>query len=292
MIACLAGPLLGQELAPDSYSISPVGVNALVFSSSLQSGDVAFDASAPIEDADATIGVSVLAFARSLDIAGRSAGITIAQPYVVGDLKGTYIGQFSQVHRSGLGDSRFRLAVNLIGGPAMNLKEFVGYRQKTNVGVSFSVVAPTGQYDPEKLINLGTNRWSFKPEIGVSHKLGKWTLEGYGGVWLFTDNDSFYGGKLRDQEPIGSTQFHLTYTFRSRFWVAFNTNFYFGGRTSVDGKENFDLLKNSRIGATLSIPLNRRQSVKVAFSSGAYTTIGADFTAAGVSYQYIWGAGL
>jgi hypothetical protein len=229
---------------------------------------------------------------RSVNLFGRSASLGFVLPYTVGHLEGQYIGEFTEVDRSGLRDPLVRVAVNLFGAPAMTLKEFASYRQKTNVGVSLVVGMPLGEYDPSKLINLGSNRWAFKPEIGVSKVFGPWTFELYGGVWLFTDNTDFFGGQVREQDPIGATQIHLLRTFKPRLWVAFDANFYTGGRTKVGDRINLDLQRNSRIGVTVSVPLSTRQSLKFAYSRGAYTTIGADFQAVIAGYQYLWGAGL
>jgi len=281
-----------QELDPGAYSISPVGVNILVLTNTFNSGDLDFDPSVPIEQANAKINASALGYVRTLNIAGRSSSVGFAVPYVFGHLEGLYLGQFQTVDRSGLGDPRIRFAINLHGGPAMKLKEFASYRAKTKVGVSLTVGAPLGQYDPAKVINLGTNRWSFKPELGVTHALGKWTLQGYAGAWLFTRNTNFFNGKTRTQDPIGSFQFHLEYDFRPRLWAAFDSNFYTGGRTSINGVKNFDLQQNSRIGGTLAIPLNRRQSLKFSYSHGAHTTVGGNFNSIAMAYQFLWGGGL
>ena len=155
-----------------------------------------------------------------------------------------------------------------------------------------SAIAPLGKYDPSKLINIGTNRWSFKPEVGLSKAMGSWTLEVSAGVWLFTDNNDFFNGGTREHAPIASAQIHLLYTFKPRLWVAVNSNFYTGGRTRVNGELNLDLQRNSRVGATISIPLQARQSLKLAYSRGAFTTIGADFQALLVGWQYFWGGGM
>jgi len=174
----------------------------------------------------------------------------------------------------------------------MGLKEFAQYRQDTNVGASLVVVAPIGQYDPTKLINLGTNRWSFKPELAISQAVGRLTLEFYAGVWIFTDNTNFFGGRTRKQDRIGTTQLHLLYTIKRRMWVGFNANFYRGGTTTVDGNVNLDLQENSRYGITLALPVTRHDSLKLSYSRGAFTTIGADFQAFGVALQHLWGGGL
>ncbi|MGH9462316.1 MAG: transporter [Vicinamibacteria bacterium] len=283
---------VAQELEPGAYSISPVGVNVVVVTDIFTGGDVTFDPALPIEDAEAKINTTVVAYVRSLGLFGRSANVGMAVPFSVGHLEGIYIGEFTEVERSGFRDPQFRFAVNLLGAPDMTLQEFASYRQKTNMGVCVVVAAPLGEYDPSKLVNLGTNRWSFKPEVGLSRAMGKWTLDVYAGAWVFTDNKKFFGGKTREQDPIGSMQLHLLYTVKPRMWASFDANFYTGGRTTVDGRLNLDLQRNSRLGGTFALPLNRRQSLKFSYSRGAYTTIGADFHAVAVGYQYLWGAGL
>ena len=287
-----AFPLGAQELEPGAYSVSPRGVNFLVLTNNFSGGDLTFDPALPVEDASATINTTIVAYVRSLSVFGRSANVGIIAPYSVGNVEGLYLGEHTEVHRSGFRDPVLRFAVNLHGAPAMDLKTFASYRQRTNVGLSLVTVLPLGEYDPTKLINLGSNRWAFKPEIGLSRAIRRWTVEFYGGVWLFTDNEDFYGGKTREQDPIGSAQAHILYTFKPRLWVAFDANYYHGGRTTVDSRENLDLQKNSRIGVTFSLPLSPRQSLKLAYSSGARTSIGADFQALVVAYQYLWGGGL
>lgn len=292
LVAASALPLAGQELEPGAYSVSPVGVNFLVATYNFSGGDLTFDPALPIEDAEATIHTTVFAYVRSVNVFGRSGNVAIVAPYSVGHLEGLYIGEFTEVDRAGFRDPSVRLAFNLYGAPAMNLKAFASYRQRTNIGVSLVAALPLGEYDKAKLINLGSNRFSFKPEVGLSRAFGKWTLELYGGVWFFTDNEDFYGGKTREQAPLGSTQIHVIYTFKPRLWLAVDANFYSGGQTKVDGRLNLDFQKNSRTGATFSFPLGPRQSVKLALSRGAYTTIGADFTSFVAAYQYLWGSGL
>lgn len=290
-ILVAALPASAQSLEPRAYSVSPVGVNAGVFAFSTLDGDVSFDPTLPIEDVKTVLNRFDFAYFRSIDFFGRSANFTVVLPYTMGTVEGKVFGEFQKVRRSGLRDSAVRFAVNLYGAPAMKLKEFAGFRQKWLVGASVVMAAPLGQYDPARLINTGTNRWSFKPELGVSRALGKWTLEFAGGAWIFTANRNFQG-MTRTQKPIGSSQIHVVYTFRPRLWASFDANFFTGGRTAIDGVHRANLQRNSRVGGTLSIPLTKRQSLKAAYSFGARTTIGGDFSSILLAYQYLWGGGL
>ena len=281
----------GQQLEPRAYSVSPAGTNIVVLGYGRSTGDLAFDPSLPITDASATINGAYVGYFRSIDFFGRSANVSLALPYVWGNLQGNVAGQFQQVRRSGLSDPSVRFAVNLHGAPAMDLKKFGAYRQKTIIGASVVVVAPLGQYDPAKAINLGSNRWAFKPEVGISRALRRMYLDFYLGAWLFTANNNFQG-RTRKQDPIASSQFHLSYSLRPKLWAAFDATFYTGGRTTVNVVRRDDLQRNSRVGGTLSLKLDRRQSLKFAYSRGAFTNIGADFQSVSVAYQYLWGRGL
>jgi len=286
-----ARTLPGQQLEPQAYSVSPVGVNAAVFAFSTMDGDLSFAPTVPLENVTTKLNLFNFGYFRSINFFGRSGSITAILPYTEGTTEGLVSGEFQRVRRSGLRDPAVRLAVNLHGAPAMALKDFASFQQKWIVGASLVVAAPLGQYDPARLINTGTNRWSFKPEIGVSRTIKRWTLEFAGGAWLFTPNNNFMGRK-RTQKPIGAGQIHVIYTFKPRLWLSFDTNFYTGGRTSVDGVPGQDLQRNSRLGVTGSIPLAKRHSIKAAFSDGARTTIGADFHSISLAYQFIWGGGL
>jgi hypothetical protein len=208
-------------------------------------------------------------------------------PYVVGHVEGRVLDEFRTADRSGFGDLILRGAVNLLGAPAMGLKDFASYVPRTTLGASLIVMAPVGQYDPSKLINIGTNRWAFKPEAGLTIPMGHWEVQWYLGGWFFTTNTNFTQGKVRQQDPILSTQAHLKYTFRRGPWLALDANFWMGGRTTVDGVDRDDLQRNSRVGLTFAVPV-KKQQFRVAVSRGAVTRIGGDFTSVGLSYSYGW----
>ncbi len=280
--------LSAQELEPRAYLTLPVGTNFFLIGYTRSSGNVVFDPTLPVEDVTARVNAPVIGYGRAIDFFGRSASLALALPYVWGDISGRLEGQPAGIRRSGLPDPRFRFALNLIGGPALSPTQFAGYQQKTNLGVSVVVVAPFGQYDPVKLINLSGHRWAFKPEIGLSQALGKWLLDLYAGVWLFTENDEFQGGATRKQNSIGVVQGHISYTIQRSLWVALDATFYTGGRTFVDGEKRGDLQRNSRFGLTLSLPLITRHSLKFHSSTGAFTSVGADFNTFSVAYQYVW----
>lgn len=285
-----------QDLTPRAYVITPVRANAIVLTYSFYDGNIQFAGALPITGASARINVPTLSYYYTLGFFGRSANITASLPYGVGHFQGTVTGVEKMGYRSGLLDSVFRFSVNLRGGPAMRADEFRKWKQKTLLGVSLKVVAPTGQYDPTRLVNLGGNRWAFKPEFGYSERGGHWLLDAYGGVWFFTTNPEYFshnalfpGKQTQSEQPIGSFEGHLSYSVKPRLWASLDGNFWFGGRTSLNGVENPNTVqRNSRIGGTLSVPVSKHQSLKCAYSYGDYIRYGGNYHNLSVGWQYSW----
>jgi hypothetical protein len=282
------GAAFGQELEPRAYSISPVGMNFAVVAFTRSTGDINFDPSLPVENAQAEIQNMAFGYFRSIDFFGRSANVSVLVPYTWGTIDGDYFGEYTKVSRSGLSDSMVRFAVNLYGAPAMGMKEFAAFTKKTIIGASVTVSAPLGQYDPARIINLGGNRWTIKPEVGLSRSFGNYFVDVYGGVRFYTVNDD-YQGRTRKQSPVGSVQLHMGYNFRPRLWLAGDANFFWGGQSTIDEVQKFDRLENSRAGVTLSVPVDRHNSIKFNVSESIKQSVGGNFLTLGVAYQYIWG---
>ena len=298
-VLLLAGPppsLRAQDLSPRAYLITPLRSNAVTVGNIFNDGNLLFEGTVPITGATGRLNMPNVTLSHSLSVLGRSANVGATLAYGVGHFKGTVIGAEVDAYRSGLFDSVFRLSVNLKGARAMELSEMRQWRQKTLIGVSLKVVAPTGQYDPTKLINLGANRWAFKPELGLSRRWGHWVLDAYAAVWFFTRNPEFFsrnqyvsGTHDQTQDPIAAIEGHLSYDFRPRLWVSLDANFWRGGRTSLDGVENpVTLQKSSRVGVTASFPVTRHQSIKVGYADGAYVRFGGDYRIASAAWQYSW----
>jgi len=251
-------------------------------------GGVLTDPSLPVTDIEAKIDALGVGYGRTFSMFGRSANLGLAMPYIFLDASGNIGENRASISREGIGDSKLRLAVNLIGGPAMTPREFAQRQPRTTLGFSLTVNMPTGEYYPDRLVNIGTNRWAAKTEFGLTHPIGKWLIEAYAGAWFFETNDEFYGGQRREQDPLTSVQAHVSYTINPRTWIALNTTFYDGGQTTVNGVDKHDRQSNSRAGITFSMPMGKNYSLKFNYSRGATTRIGSDFTTYGVGLQYAW----
>ncbi|MBV8157518.1 MAG: transporter [Dyella sp.] len=277
-----------QELEPRTYSSSPIGTNFIGASYSYLTGDVLTDPSLPVTNVEAHISTLALAYVHTFALAGHSSSFGVVLPTVSGNLTGDVIDAPTEIHRGGMGDARLRFAFNLIGNPAMTPEEFARTPQTTSLGISLTMSAPTGVYDSARLVNIGTNRWSFKPEIGLSHPWGNWFIEASAGAWFFTTNHDFYGGKERSQDPIYTAQLYGGYTFRPGMWLAGAVGYASGGQTTVNGVTDHNRQSNARYGLTFSAPFARGWSAKVAVSNGLVTRIGGDYKSISLAVQYRW----
>jgi len=288
-LALWPGAASAQDLEPRAYSASPINTTFVVGAIGRSSGGVVTDPTLPVDDVHATLGVLTAGVGRTFDLAGRTALFVAIVPFARAHATGSVGDATREASRTGGADARLKLSVNLLGGKARTAREFAAAKRTTIVGVSLTAQLPTGQHMPSKLINLGSNRWGFKPEIGVSVPVRRWTLDGYAGMTFFTANSEFYPGLSRlEQDPITAVQGHASYTIRPRFWAALDATWYSGGTTSIDGVSKANLQRNSRIGATLSLPLAARQSLKIAYSTGATTRIGGDFDTIAFAWQMLW----
>ena len=291
-LAVVELPACAQEIEPREYSNAPVGVNFLIAGYAYTSGGVAFGPSLPITNPNLHTSSAVVAYARALDLWGMSAKFDATVPYTW--LSGTadYRGETVPRNVNGFANSAFRLSVNLYGAPALSLKEFAAWEQDLIIGASLRVVAPWGQYDDSKLVNIGTNRWSFKPEAGISKAIGPWTLEVTAAATFYTRNDDFFGGSALSQDPLYSLQGHVIYGFRSGIWGSLDATYFVGGRTTVNGTLNSDLQQNWRVGGTLAFPVDRENSIKFYASKGVSARTGDNYDLVGLAWQYRWGGGL
>ena len=285
--------LPAQDLSPRAYVITPMHSNAIVLTWSFYDGGVNLNGSIPITGATGRYHVPIFSYYHSLSFFRRSANVTASLPYGVGNFQGDVLGTEKSVYRSGLLDLNVRFSVNLIGGPAMPVEKFAKWKQKTLLGASVKVVAPTGQYSPTKLVNWGINRWAFKPELGYSRLWSKWMLDAYAGVWFFASNPAFPATPVplpQTEGPVGSFEGHLSRNLgKPRFWASLDGNFWFGGTTSLAGIQKPDTRQSSsRVGATLSVPVSTHQSLKFAYSKGTYVRFGGDYHNLQIAWQYAW----
>jgi hypothetical protein len=287
-LICVADASLAADVQPRLFTNIPVGVNFISLGYTRSEGNVTVDPSIAV-DVDAKLNTFVVSYSRAFGLFGQSALFTAGIPYA--DLTLTGIVQGESVTASGndLPDPKLRLAMNLYGAPALKPQDFAGYKQKTIVGVNIEVSPPLGDYDKTKLINFGSNRWTVTTEVGLSRRVGRFTLEAAGSLTFFSDNTEYLVDNTLQQDLIGAVRANVIFHFRRPgTWIGVGGLFLSGGETSVNGEGRRDLQTNSRLGVGLSIPFGRRHNLLLKFSSGVTTRIGADFDNYGLVYTYLF----
>jgi len=289
LVVAGAAPAAAQNLDPRSFVNTPVGINFVSVGYGYSTGNVLFDAAVALDNADLTIQGPSGGYARALDLWGLSGKADGALGWACADGTADFNGAPVSRHVCGLSDPTAHISVNFIGAPALTMRQYPKYKQNILVGAGFRVTAPLGQYDPTKLVNIGTNRWSFKPELGVSKQAGRLTLEFLGTVTFFTTNTDFLGGREQSQAPLFSGQVNVIYTFRSGIWGGVGGLIYAGGATSTDGGPTTTPQENTRAGAVLVFPIGKHNSLKAYYSAGVSTRTGTDFNTIVVTWIHLWG---
>jgi hypothetical protein len=292
VVLASAGAARAQDLEPRAYVDTPVGMNFLIASYAYSEGGVSTDASLPIQGAQLTQNSFVLGYARSLNVFGKSGKIDIILPFSQLSGSASLAGQPMEREVTGFGDSRFRFSVNLYGAPALSMKEYQSYKQNIIAGAGIQVSVPVSQYDSSKVVNIGTNRWSFKPGLGISKAIEKFKLELSTDATFYTNNGDFFGGNTLEQAPLYSVQAHVSYDFGRGMWGAVDGTYYLGAHTTINGISENNMQENSRVGATFALPVNKHNSIKLYVSTGLSTRTGSNFTTGGIAWQYRWGGGL
>lgn len=279
-----------QELTPRAYWPAPKETKIALLGYKYSFGDILTDPSLPFSGVDSKIHFLSLGYLQTISVFGRTAHLLVELPYVWSTTTGIIISPSGDIPgervMSGIADVGFAFTINLIGAPTMNLEDFQEVRNNPRqiLGASLKIIIPTGKYEEDRLFNIGTNRWSIKPELGYIIPLEKkWLLELILGMWIFTDNNEFIG-QTRKQDPILASQIHLVRRIQPGFWVAFNANFFWGGRSNL---LDADLQRNSKIGITLAFPLSGRHALRGGFSLGLVTETGDKFSSLMLAYQFL-----
>jgi hypothetical protein len=276
-LVSISDEILSQELEPRRWSHMPSGINFIGLGSAYTFGDISFDPALLIEDAEVDTVAAAAVYIRTFDWLGKSARIDFALPYVSGHWHGLLDGEPASARRQGFGDARMRLSVNLIGAPALRGKEFARFRASnpvtTVVGAAVAVMLPSGEYSSDQLINLGENRWIVRPELGVLHQRHKWQFELTGSVFLFGENDNFWQGTVREQDPLWFIQSHIIHTFRPGLWASLSAGYGHGSRSVISGQYQADDSRIRYLKLSLGVPINSRQGLSFGFAVGRTNTL-------------------
>ncbi len=270
--AGLSAEVSAQDLEPRRWSHLPIGQNIIGVGYVYTEANIFFSPVLKITDGTSRINSLGLTAIHNFEMAGKSARFSVLVPYLSGRWDGDVEGAFQTIRRDGVGDPRFRLSINLYGAPPLKGKAFAQYRAEhtisTVVGASIAMTVPLGKYCHDCLINIGNNRWSVRPQVGVVHKRGPWSFELTGSAFLFTNNYSFIDKAVLKQKPVYALQTHVIYDFPRRLWVSLSAGYGIGGGIRIDEIRTKFKVDNWVWAASFGFPIGKTQSVKLTWLSG------------------------
>jgi len=284
--------LYAQFTEAHNYDNTPVGVNQVELAYSYAHANASLDTSLVVEGAKFNLSQGSISYTRYFGLFHRLGWVQASLP--IAGLDGSVSGTTVEGSITGVGDSGYTLAMLLKGGPALSAEQFETYKPTTIVGLSLSITAPTGLYRSNKVLNLGSDRWSFKPEISLSHPFGpeqKWQLDTYANVYFFTDNTSYHRTEILRQEPLPGIEGHMSYSFTSSVWASVDTRYSFRGTTLVNGENQNNSQQNFILGSEVNVSLTRRNSLVFEFGKALVHNNGPASTGFAVKYSYSWGKG-
>ena len=269
LFLCFTPSVYAADLEARLWSHLPMDSNFIGAGYAYTQADISLDPALLIEDAEMELQTWGVRYVRTFELLDKSARVDLIQPYQKGTWEGLLDGVPASVSREGLSDTFARLAVNLYGAPPLRGKEFVEYRSQTEtetiLGAGIVVRFPTGEYFEDKLINLGENRYAFRPQIGLLRSWGKWSLEATTQVAFYTDNDEFWNGNKLEQDPLSITHGHLIYTFKPGLWMGVGAGYDYGGEKTINGVEKDDTKEDIAWAFSFAYPISRQLGFKVAY---------------------------
>lgn len=293
VIFVVASPVYAQDLEPRRWTPVPLDVQLVGIGYAKSAGDITFDPVLLIEDVKSDVDILGVSYVNSFKLFNKLARFDAMFPMANGSWEGLVDGVETKVSRKGLFDPKLRVSVNLLGTPVTNAKGMRNYladkKSNTVVGAALSLSLPLGNYYSDKLINLGENRYTLRPQLGVVHTSGKWSYELTGSVFIHSDNKNFYNGKVREQDPLYAIQGHVIYSLNAGKWLSLSTGYGAGGKSTVDNESKDDKKHMLLSALSFGMPVSRSQSIKIAYVNGKTNSpTGTDSNSLFVSFSQLF----
>ncbi len=281
VVSFLSKFAIAQDIEPRRWTNLPIEIRAAGVGYVYTFGEVLFDPLLEVEDATVTGHTAIASFVHPFRIGKKFARVDVFIPFSNALWEGLLQGETVRANPTGLVDPRVRISYHMLGPPALNLKELREYLTEhpmyTTLGASLAISVPLGQYSEDKLINLGLNQFFFRPQIGVSHNWGLWSVELDVSAYIYTKNDNFFNDGTKDQKPLFATQGHLIKRFNSGIWASLSASYGGGGASRINRLSKDDERSTLLNSASLGFPIGKRQSAKVVYIySQTLTDVGSN----------------
>ena len=308
----ISGPANAQDDGARTYWKGRSGTNVMSFqylSMNLQASDtVQFDPSHFIyPSADAEARIFIMTYARHMTLFNRPSvlsanlfggsvdvkfdtNITPPEFLPPGVVPGVSFSQSA----SGYGDPSVQLAVNLLGTPKIKtIFDYLNYEPTWTLDAAVMLGVPIGQYDADKIVNLGLNRFfgriafPFKYHFRVFSPGYRSSLEVVPSVWLFAENDDFVGQKLQN-DPMWQLEAHWTHDFTRQFFGSIDLLYRNGFQSEIDGVNIGSDVEIGDLGFTLNFQVTENVTIRTSFSSNVFGDSDVDTSMIRLQFVYAW----
>lgn len=208
---------------------------------------------------------------------GNMATVQALIPFGDVSLDGKDTGNVS-FSSSGLGDISILTGMWLIDDPI----------SKTWFGISEWIKIPTGEYDNNRVLNIGTNQWAFKTEMGLAKGFGNFYLEFIPSAEFYTDN-SDYGpsGSDLEKEPVFVSESHLSADITKTFIISLDHYYKKGGETSISGASMGDEASNHSAQISFIMKMSDNQRLLLQYLEDLEIKNGPKTTRFGLRYTFL-----
>ncbi len=264
--------VLAQGDGPRAYQILPDGTNIVALYGIFTNGNQSLDPGTIIQGSDIDVNLGVLQYIHTISVGGKQAALFGVLPF--GEVKGSIDlpGSTFSGRSSGIGDFQLGSIFGLIGTPALPIKEYSTLQPGFTLGVLGKLFIPTGEYDDNKLFNLGANRWAVQIGVPMTYYLGTsfidpslLTFELLPSVFLYGDNDDLSNANTREQDPLFNLEEHITWNLNKMIWFSADALYTYGGETTTDGVKGRDTQSAFFLGGTVNFTLSRSVSLQLSY---------------------------
>ena len=289
----LTTSLLAIDDGPRMYWNAPVDLNIMqTYAWTIHGNQTTADGSNFDPDASANMNLAIIGYNRIVNLAGHSTIVTAV--ITAGNISGE-VANITQSAR-GYGDLYVQGTFNLFGAPALSTEQFATYEQGSVLSLIAGLSMPTGKYDNESALNMGTNQWAGKIALPFMQTMGAWkpgsitTFEITPAVWFYSDN-SDYGllSRTLKKDPLYSVEAHLTQDITPTFFVSLDYMYQNGGAGSIEGIEVAPEVDADTAGLTFAYMINQQLQFQFRYASSlnpSKTELSADISE--LNFNYFW----
>jgi hypothetical protein len=167
------------------------------------------------------------------------------------------------------------------------------YEPTWTLDAAFMLGVPLGQYDDDRVVNLGLNRFYGRVAFPFKYHFRVFTpgymssLEVVPSVWLFSENDDFLGQKLKN-DPMWQVEAHWTHDFTRHFFGSLDLLYRNGFQSEIDGVDLGSDIEIGDLGFTLNFSVNDNVTIRTSFSSNVFGDSDIDTSMIRLQFVYAW----